>query len=73
MTLLRAAFPGRLISRFGDVSWPPRSPDLTSPDFILWGYLKGKVYRNRPNNLQELKKEYYRRNQHDKSYCFGIC
>lgn len=55
MALLRAAFPERLISRFGDVPWPPRSPDLTSPDFFLWGYLKGKVYRNRPNTLQELK------------------
>jgi len=35
-------FPQRVISRFGDVPWPPRSPDLTAPDFILWGYLKSK-------------------------------
>jgi len=26
--------------------WPPRSPDLTPPDHFLWGYLKGRVYRN---------------------------
>ena len=51
MAILRAAFPGRLISRFGDVPWPPRSPDLTPPDFFLWGYLKGKVYINMPNTL----------------------
>ena len=49
ITLLRAHIPGRLISRFGDVPWP------SSPDFFLWGYLKGKVYCNSPNNIQELK------------------
>lgn len=28
----------------GDLDWPPHSPDLTPPDFFLWGYLKLKVY-----------------------------
>jgi len=28
--------------------WPPRSPDLTPPDYFLWAYLKGRVYRNKP-------------------------
>jgi hypothetical protein len=23
-----------------DISWPPRLPDLTAPDFFLLGYLK---------------------------------
>ena len=55
MTILRAALPGRLISRFSDFSCPPRSPDLTYPDSFLWGYLKGKVYLNKPNTLQEIK------------------
>ena len=36
MAIQRAAFPGRLISRFNDVPWPPQSPNLTTPDFILW-------------------------------------
>ena len=53
MAILRAAFPGRLISRFGDVPWPPRSPDLTPPDFFQWGFLKGTVYINMPNTLCE--------------------
>jgi hypothetical protein len=43
-----------VISRFGDTEWPPRSPDLTAPDF-LWGYLKSKVYANKPNNSEDLK------------------
>jgi len=48
-------FPQRVISRFGDVPWPPRLPDLTAPDFFLWGYLKSKVYNNRPTDLHALK------------------
>lgn len=55
MTVLRNLFPGRLISRFGDIPWPPRSPDLTAPDFFLWGYLKEKVFESRPANLEELR------------------
>jgi len=46
--------PGRWIGRRGPVEWPPRSPDLTLPDFFLWGYLKSKVYDCKPRNLQEL-------------------
>jgi len=52
---LRRLFPQRVISRFGDVPWPPRSPDLSTPDFFLWGYLKSKVYSNRPTDLHALK------------------
>ena len=35
--------------------WPPRSPDLTQPDYLLWGYLKGRVYRNKPRTIDALK------------------
>lgn len=55
MDTLRRLFPGRLISRFGDIHWPARSPDLSAPDFFLWGFLKSNVYKNRPQTLQELK------------------
>lgn len=43
------------ISKNGDFPWPPRSPDLTPPDFYLWGYLKSKVYINKPRTLTQLK------------------
>jgi len=33
----------------------PRSPDLTPCDFFLWGYLKAKVYEQRPLTLEVLK------------------
>ena len=45
----------RIISLKSDFEWPPCSPDLTAPDFWLWGYLKDKVYANKPRTIQELK------------------
>ena len=48
-------FPGHVISLRGDIGWPPRSPDLTPCDFFLWGYLKAKVYEQRPQTLEALK------------------
>jgi len=30
-------------------------PDLSTCDFYLWGYLKGKVYANNPKMLEDLK------------------
>jgi len=35
--------------------WPPRSPDLTPADFSLRGLLKGKVYKNTPRTIEQLK------------------
>ncbi|KAJ4447322.1 hypothetical protein ANN_09326, partial [Periplaneta americana] len=35
--------------------WPPRSPDLTTTDFFLWGYLKYRVYATRTQTLDDLK------------------
>ena len=55
MQLLQERFNGRIISRFGDINWPSRSPDLTSPNFFLWRYLKEKVFVNKPQSLIELK------------------
>jgi hypothetical protein len=42
-------FPDRVISRG---LWPPRSPDLTPPDFFLCGHLKGRSYMNKPRTLE---------------------
>lgn len=55
MEVLREMFPGRLLSQRGDQSWPARSPDLSALDFFLWGYVKSKVFQNRPQNLDDLK------------------
>jgi hypothetical protein len=52
MQVLSEFFGGRIISRY---SWPPRSPDLSPPDFYLWEFLKGNVYKNNPHVSEELK------------------
>ena len=35
---------------------PPYSPDLTSPDFFLWGYIKNVVFAQRPTTREDLMK-----------------
>jgi hypothetical protein len=40
---LNEEFPNKWIGKFGPVNWPPRSPDLTTPDNALWGYLKSGI------------------------------
>lgn len=55
MALLRDLFGERIISRRSDFNWPPRSPDLTAPDCFLWGYLKERVYVNKPATIPQLK------------------
>lgn len=47
-------FPERWIGRGSNVNWPARSPDLTSPDFYLWGYLKGVVYKEIPTTRENM-------------------
>lgn len=53
--LLKRHFGQRVVSKNGPVNWPPRSPDLTAPDFFLWGCVKSIVYETQPRNLSELK------------------
>jgi len=51
-------FPGQLISRFGDVPLPPRSPDISTCDFFslgYLGYLKSRGYAHKPRTLNDLK------------------
>ena len=39
--------------------WPPRSPDLTPSDYFVWGYLKEKIYHNKPQNIEDLKTNFF--------------
>lgn len=52
---LDQAFPNQWIGRFGPVSWPARSPDLTPLDFFLWGYVKDRVYAEETTTRDALK------------------
>ena len=42
MAEIQSFFGDRVISKG---LWPPRSPDLSPPDYFLWRYLKGRVYQ----------------------------
>ena len=33
----------------------PHSPDFRPPAFFLWGYLKDRVFANKPKNISEVK------------------
>ena len=56
MAAVRNLFPNRVISRYGDITWPARSPDLSACDFFLWGYLKFQVFKApAPHTVQELE------------------
>lgn len=55
MGTLKKIFGNRIISRRGTINWPPRSPDLSPLDFYLWGFLKDRVYNNKPSTIAELK------------------
>lgn len=54
-TFLDQEFPDSWIGRRGPIEWAPRSPDLSSLDFFLWGHLKSNVYVTKPADIQELK------------------
>jgi len=52
MAEIQSFFGDRFISKG---LWPRRSPDLTPPDYFLWGYLKGRVCQNKPRTIDALK------------------
>ena len=43
------------MGRRGPYEWPSRSPNLTSCDFFLWGWLKEQVYSTKRTTLDELE------------------
>ena len=56
MGILREMFPSHLISLRGDIGRPACTPDLNPYNFFfLSGYIKSKVYSNRPQSIEQLK------------------
>ena len=54
LEFLNFNFNERLIARGGPFEWSPCSPDLTSPDFLLWAYIKNVVFAQRPITREDL-------------------
>ena len=52
---LDATFPNRWIGRDGPTPWPPRSPDITTLDFFLRGYVKDEVFSTPVPDITNLK------------------
>ena len=52
---IKERFKSRVISRRCDPFWAPHSPDLSPPDFFLWGYLKDRCYKNHPQTIADLQ------------------
>jgi len=55
MQVLRTVFPGRFISRFGDITCPARSPHIAEAVYFLWGYVNNRVYETHTANIADLK------------------
>ena len=68
MREIESFFQDRIISK---KLWPPRSPDLTPADFFVWGLLKGKVYKNTPRTIEQLKRRYTPRDSSRQRRHFG--
>ncbi|RWS18538.1 uncharacterized protein B4U80_02349, partial [Leptotrombidium deliense] len=52
---LQETFGNNVIGLGHQVPWPPRTPDLTAPDFFLWGCIKNQLYNTKVKDLADLK------------------
>ena len=52
---LNVRFNNKWIGRGSPIQWPTRSPDLSYPDFYLWGFLKNTIYKNRPTTKDDMQ------------------
>jgi len=55
MAAVQAMFPDRLISRCGDVPWPPQSPDLSICDFFSVGLPQVMCIRRKAMNIRRIE------------------
>jgi hypothetical protein len=64
--------PGRLITRFGNITWSARSPDHAVPDYFLWGYVGSEVYETRPAYIAYLKRRIWSLFKGSPSHCYNV-
>ena len=49
--LVDSQYPGMCGAEKSDIDWPPGFPNLIPSKFFLSGFLKSKVYTNKPNTI----------------------
>ena len=54
--VMNEIFDEKWIGRGGPVAWPPRSSDLTSADYFLWGFVKEGGMAVAPTTPDDMKK-----------------
>jgi inhibitor of nuclear factor kappa-B kinase subunit alpha len=55
MDFLQEKFEDRIISRKSPTPWPAKSPDMNPLDYWFWGHAQAKVYRQKPQSIQEVQ------------------
>ena len=53
--VMNKIFDKKWIGQGASVAWPPRSQDLTSPDYFLWGFVKERVMALAPTTPDDMK------------------
>ena len=53
--VMNEIFDEKWIGRGGPIPWPPRSPDLTSPDYFLWGFDEEPAMAVAPTTPDDMK------------------
>jgi len=48
-----------IITRYGDISRPDSSPDLSACDFFSWAYIKSKLFQTQQIEVHNLKRRIY--------------
>ena len=61
------SFPNRWLGRGGPVAWPPRSPDLTPPDYYLWGHMT-LVYETKVESRVALRDRIFAAAEHIRNH-----
>jgi len=64
---LNESFPNRWLGRGGPIAWPPRSPDLTSLDYYLWGHMK-TVYETKVESQGALRRCIFATAEHTRNH-----
>ena len=53
--VINEIFYEKWLGRGSPIAWPPCSPDLTSPDYFLWGFVKERVMAVAPATPDDMK------------------